>query len=265
MKKTILFFATLCMAALNARSQTTYLPIGSDDYLYLDRLETRSGRLCDTIALSDRGESRKSIMQYLRTVIPVAGRDTSRTYKHLTPQDKYNLRQIMSENGEWADDENGAINSKHSLWNTFYKKQYDFLHINKDRFFLVVNPVLNYTVMQQHNSAIYNSFRGMPSKLGFNKHDAEARGWIGKKIGFYTSVTDNQEMFPSFIENSIKKQNRAIPGEGYYIGASKPTDNYNYLSASGYIDFAAIKDHLQVTFGSGKHFFGTKPTSETTH
>ena len=72
-------------------AQTTFIPLGSEDYHVLDRLETRSGRLSDTIATGDRPESRRNAVSFLESAAASSG---------LSSIDQYNKEQMISENGE---------------------------------------------------------------------------------------------------------------------------------------------------------------------
>jgi len=184
---------------------------------------------------------------------------SSANHKRLTPTDVNNLQEIVSENGEWAPDENGARDSKLPWFHTFYKKQYDFVHVKTNDFFLVINPVLNVQALEQNNNNKY-SF-STPNTVLYNSHGAEARGWITKTLGFYTCFTDNQEQFPTFVNEFANKQHQAVPGTDYFLKPTSTAGSYDYLQASGYIDFAAIRNYVDVTFGSGKHFIGDGLTS----
>ena len=258
-KKAYLVFLFI-FASLLSRAQTTYLPMGSDDYLLLDRLETRTGRLSDSLCLSAKVESRKTSVRYLENLMH--NLNDSLDSAHYSRIDLYGIRQMISESGEWTADENGALPSKHPWFHTFYKTQYNFAYIKTRDFFVIVNPVLNAMSTTQHNDALSNAntallLKGMPGTISYNSHDAEVRGWIGKKIGFYSLFTDNQEILPAFLYNDVNKTHMAVPGAPYFIPPTNlKTGAYNYIQASGYIDFAAIKDHINITFGSGKHFYG---------
>ena len=255
-KKAYLVIALFFTAYISS-AQTTYLPLGSDDYTVLDKLETRSGRLCDSLQLGDKGEGRRNAVNFVESRLVKMADSTDST--HYSARDVYNMHQLVSENGEWAPDENGAIDSKHPWFRTFYKKQYDFIYVKTKDFFVVVNPVIYGQTLVQHNDP---SVTGINNRLSSNSHDFEIRGWIGKKVGFYTSLTDNQEVFPYYVLNSVNKVQQAVPGADYYIPpAKRNTGNYDYILASGYIDFAAVKDHLNITFGQGKHFIGDGITS----
>jgi len=252
MYKKALLLCTAVFSCTYGFSQTTYLPLGSDDYNYLDKLETRSGRLCDSLQLSDKAESRKNAVNFLE-MIQTRADDTSQHF-HLSGRDRYNIRQMISENGEWTADENGAIDSKRPWFHTFYKKQYDFVYVKRKDLFVVINPILYGMSSAQHADP---SVKGLSNSLSYNSHDFEIRAWIGKKLGIYTALTDNQESLPYYVRSSANKYEQAVPGADYFLVPKNPlTGNYDYFLASGYIDFAAIKDHLNVTFGQGKHFIG---------
>ncbi len=253
MQKKAYLLLLFVLSASYGIAQTTYLPMGSDDYLLLDRLETKSGRLCDSLRLSDKAESRKNAVNFLE-MINKGLADSADSARYSTI-DMYNMRQMLSENGEWTHDENGFIKSKHPWFNTFYKYQYDFVHIKTKDFFLVMNPVLNGMTTIEHNSP---TVAGTADRLLCNNHDLEVRGWIGKKIGFYTCFTDNQEKLPAYVYNYAIKDNGRVglPGADYVLMPRTRSNYFDYLNASGYIDFAAIKDRVNITFGSGKHFVG---------
>ena len=260
LKKAYLLFILLFSFHISF-SQSTFLQIGSEDTHVLDRLETRSGRLSDTICNGDKPESRRNAVKFLQSILAKQKQDTIKDGSpsmRLSQIDQYNIAQMISESGEWVPNARGAIKSVHSWFNTFYLKQYDFVHIkSEDDFFVVVNPVLSGIGMYQHNTPAPS---GIPTKLFTNSQGAELRGWISKKLGFYTSITDNQEQFPYFdYKNVSNPRIQAVPGADYFLLPGQATGSagrYDYMQARGYINFDAVKNHVNVTFGSGKHFLG---------
>jgi hypothetical protein len=213
-------------------AQTTYLPIGNEDYHLLDRLETRSGQLSNGLFLSLKPVSRKELVRFLQ-LLP-EGKYTS--------VDDYNKVHAISVSGEWAEDGNGAINSKYPWFKSLYKKQPDLVYVNTDDFFMSANPVLTAQGISENGNFLFTSNRG-----------AEVRARVANKVGVYTFFTDNQETVPSFVADWVDSNN-AVPGVDYF--KKKGTNNYDYLLARGYIDFAAVKNHVNVTFGYDKHFIG---------
>ena len=220
-------------------AQTTYLPLGTDDYQLLEKLETRSGELTTNFFTSIKPIPRNGAVEFLME------KRKNAMEMNLSLIDRYNIDHAISVSGEWTPNEDGAIDSRKPWFNTFYKKQPDFLHVKTKNFFLVVNPVISAQLLHERNTSgsdnQYWSARGV-----------ELRGWIAKKIGFYSFITDNQEQVPGFVNNWIAKH-RAVPGADFYFS---PNKNYDYMLARGYIDFAAVKDHVNVTFGYDKHFLG---------
>lgn len=238
-KKAVLLFVFAALVVNIGYAQTTYLQLGHVDYDLLDRLETRSGKLSDDLFLTAKPTSRKSVVKFLMDT-----RQDAR-FIGLTEIDRYNMAHMISVSGEWAEESRGAFMSKRPIFNTFYKTQADLLYINNDKLFLSVNPVISAVGIYEQNNAgnpVFTSSRG-----------AEVRGRLLDKIGFYTYFTDNQEEVPIHVGNWVDSFS-AIPGADYYkeIGTNK----YDYLLARSYIDFAAVKDHVNVTFGYDKHFIG---------
>lgn len=238
-KKAYLLLLLITSFSFCSIAQTTYLQLGHIDNHLLDRLETRSGKLSDDLFLSVQTVSRKSAVKFLQEQ-----RQNAR-FTGLTEIDRYNIMHMVSVSGEWTEDGNGAIDSKKPWFRTIYKKQPDFVYVNTDNFFLSANPVISAHILSESNNPnglLFTSSRGM-----------EARGRIANKVGFYTYVTDNQEGMPSYVE-AYTDSGQAVPGADRYTKTGP--GKYDYLLARGYIDFEAVKDHINVTFGYDRHFLG---------
>lgn len=238
-KKALLLTTTAFILSVAAIGQTTYLQQGHVDNELLDRLETRSGKLSDDLFLTIKPTSRKNLVKFLGETRQGA-RDIG-----LSAIDRYNISHITSVSGEWAEESAGAIRTKRPIFNTFYKTQPDLIYINNNQLFLSVNPVI---------SAIGISEQGNPGGILFTSaRGAEVRARLLNKIGVYTYFTDNQEQVPMHAGNWVDSFS-AIPGADYYKVTEK--NKYDYLQARGYVDFAAVKDHINVTFGYDKNFIG---------
>ncbi len=242
-KKAAFTFTVVSSLFLSASAQTTYLQLNQEDYHLLDRLETRSGALSDDLFLTVKPVARKSAVSFLQE----QRKDARIT--ELSGVDRYDIAHAISVSGEWALEENGAIDSKKPILKTFYKKQPDFIYVNTDNFFLSVNPIITAQGMYEKDAP--------DSKLFSSSRGAEMRGLIAKKVGFYTMFTDNQEQMPSYGANWVDSFG-AVPNVDFY---TRNGNKFDYLRATGYIDFAAIKDHVNVTFGYDRHFLGDGMTS----
>lgn len=244
MKLSATLAGLLLLAAPGAFAQTTYLQLGQEDYQLLDRLETRSGHLTNEFFTTVKPIARKGAVSFLEE------QRTEALGLGLSDIDRYNVEHAISVSGEWATNGDGAIDSRRPWFRTFYKKQPDFFSVNTKDFFLSVNPVLSGQVLVEKTSPD----RGTDNPLLSNSRGIELRGMIAKKVGFYTYFSDNQEEVPWFVNDYITSH-QAVPGADYYQTPGNGR-KYDYLLARGYIDFAVVRDHINVTAGYDKHFIG---------
>jgi hypothetical protein len=228
-----------CFIANNSWSQETYLPFGSDEYHLLDRMETRSGNLSNKLFLNTKPVSRSSTVEFL------SGIKSNFYNSGLSNIDFYNINRAISISGEWVKPNwNGAVNSKNPVLHTFYKKQPDLINVNKNGFFLVINPILSFQGIVEKDAArsvLINSTQG-----------AELRGRIKDYAGFYFSITNNYEEPVSYVNEWINKY-QAIPGAGKY---NLSGNGYQYLKIRGYVDVPLIKNNISLSLGYDQHFIG---------
>ncbi len=249
-----LLLALLAGTAISAAAQTTYLQLGQEDYQLSDRLETRQGFLDKNLFLANKPVSRKGLVAFLESVKDIdVGDGVGNGGIGLTSIDQYNIAHAISVSGEWAANGDGAIDSRHPWFRgAFYKKQPDLLHVKTPNFFLAANAVISATGIAE------NSSRSTDEKSLFaSSRGVEIRARVADKIGLYTYFADNQEQLPSFVHDYTEGRfypYSAVPGADYY--QTPKANRYDYLTARGYVDVAAIKDIVNVTFGYDKHFIG---------
>lgn len=248
MKKALLYSFLLMITGKVTTAQTTYLPLNTPEYHLLDRLETMNGMFSDEFYTSFKPISRKGAVQYLTNLRRMANAPGN-TINNI---DYYDIERAISISGEWAETaegDDGAINSKKPILKYFYQKQPDMVHVNTDGFYLVVNPVLYVQAMKE------NHVDGLKY---INTRGVEFRGKIFNRVGFYTMFADNQEKPPGYVYNYANKY-QAFQGNDYftpYGGAVQSTSTFDNLIARGYVDVAALQEHLNVTFGYDKQFSG---------
>ncbi len=245
--KSIVFLFLVAIVGNAAAQSSTYLQPGTDHYSNLDRWETLSGRLSDSLFLSNKVILRKEAVAFVeKNLSDSSGVKRSRV-------DIANLRELRRENHEFADARSEENFGKHG-WGIFYHNPYDFVSVKTKDFFLVINPIISGTEIYQSNAPTKSIYA---QKLFSNGHGVEARGWISKKLSFYSSFVDNQDRYPAFLYNSTTYyRTEYVPGADFFLVTSPGQNYYDYMQASGYFEFDAIKDHLNVTFGSGRHFIG---------
>jgi hypothetical protein len=228
-----------------ATAQSTFLPQGDKGYQLIDRLEIKQQINTDLNFSTIKPYNRKYIVaeaQFLDSIrqLPI---DSNHGHPKLTRLDEYNLNRFYMNNSEWFTGSKESFASKTPILKSLYKTQTNLVEVNVKDFFLAVNPILQVQGGKEsgNNESIYLNTRGI-----------NARGMIAKRIGFYTSITDNQERGPLYFQQKVG-QLRAVPGVGFYKGFK--TSGVDYFDARGYITFNAAK-YTDIQFGFDKNFIG---------
>lgn len=236
-----------------ATAQSTFLTQGSKDQHFVDRMEIKQQKNTHLNFSTLKPFNRKYIVEQaefidsarLGYVDTLTGVDKYKDWDNqaLTPIDEYNLQHFLMNNTEWVTGPTGEFKSRKPILKTFYTTKPNFLEVKTPNFFLALNPVLQFTqgVETGYSKSIFLNSRGVT-----------ARGTIGRKIGFSTFLTDNQERGPQFFQQQVNSF-RAVPGVGFY----KPfkTSGYDYFDARGYITFKAA-GAIDIQFGYDKNFIG---------
>ncbi len=229
-------------------AQSTNLNQGSKEYHFIDRLEIKQQKNTNLNFSSNRPFSRRDIVQEAEFIdtgrlhaVSVSGKENFRIA--LSKVDEYNLRSLYMNNAEWATVPIDDAKSKHPILKTFYTSKSNFLEVNVKDFYLAINPVFQFNVGKEsdYNETPYLNSRGVT-----------VRGLIAKKIGFTSTITDNQERGPDFFRDMVT-QTRAVPGVGFYKNFK--TQGYDYFDARGYLSFGATK-YINIQFGYDKNFIG---------
>ncbi len=232
----------LFFTVVSAWGQSTYQPLNSRFYHYLDRLEIRTNSFASGLHTTHKPFSRQALTNYANRF------DTMKVT--ITGLDRYNIYKIYKDNAEWA--HRPAIQADAPLFKYFYRNKADFYHTSSDSFLLKINPVIYGTAGKElrHATPRFRNTRGV-----------KIRGWIDKKVGFYSSITENQAYYPTFVQNRIQRYN-AVPHQGFYKPYKAfftPEDStapgVDYLDAQGYITTKAT-DHISLQFGYGRNFIG---------
>ncbi len=237
----LLFF--ICPAV--AAAQSTYLPQGDKAYQLLERLEIKSKTNADLNFSGIKYLSRDNMVQAAETIdsTNTANGDSIKKAARLTAIDKYNLQNFYMSNSEWYSGSKESFVSKKPVLGIFYKTKPNMFEVNTKDFFLAVNPVIQIALGKESNN---------DSTMFLNSRGITIRGRIADKIGFSTTLTDNQERGPAFFQNWIYSH-QAVPGAGFY--KTFKTTATDYFDARGYITFSATK-YIDIQFGHDKNFIG---------
>jgi len=235
-------------------SQTTYLPLGSEENVLIERMEIKLGNDPGFIFSKTKPYSRNEVIPAIKSLydrhiyayakgeISPDTASTDAPISKFSVIDGYNMRRVLSNNIEWTNDVS-SYRSKKPWGKTFYQTPGTLYEVHVKDFDLAVNPVLQFQFSKEKNN---------DQTLFLNTRGVELRGKIANKIGFYTYVTDNQERDPLYVQQWVNKY-KAVPNEGYY--KSFKTTGYDYFDARGYFTFNVTK-YVDVQFGYDKNFIG---------
>jgi hypothetical protein len=236
-KSIIILLVFFCPIFLIA--QTTYIQEGSKAYDFINRLQIKQQTNPDLNFSSLKPYSRKALMP----AVELPDSLNQINGGNLTPIDQYNLQSFLMDNSEWVTGSKENFLSKRPIWNTFYVTKPNLFEVNTKDFFLAVNPIINFEA---------GSKSGNNKNTFLNTRGLTARGRIANKIGFSTTITENQERGPSFFQDRVN-QFHAVPGVGFY--KSFKGTAFDYFDARGYVTFNATK-YIDIQFGYDKNFIG---------
>ena len=240
---------------LNALAQSTHLSSDAKEYQFLDRLEIKLQKNSNLNFSTLKPYSRKFTVQesaYYDSIRPFLSSDgqmlvnkIEKSKVGMSSVDEYNLQSLYMNNSEWYNGSADAFKSKKPILNSFYKTKSNLYEIKNKEFFLVVNPVLQFQ---------YGNQTGYDKTPFLNSRGLTIRGRIGNKIGFSSTIIDNQERGPSYFREQTESL-RALSGVGFYKLFKKDSSAYDYFDGRGYLTFNAAKC-IDFQFGYDKNFIG---------
>ncbi len=208
-------------------AQSTNATLNEDYYHWIDRYEVKAGRVAPEIFTSVKPYKRAAIIAFVDSLSAKDNVFTSRS-------DLFNQEYLRNDSWEWS---RATTNeSTKPVVKHFYKKKSDLAYVDIPDFDLHVSPVLYAGI-------------GKDSRLSeatfINTRGVEIRGMIDRKIGFYTYLSDNQSILPSYVQDQMA-QNPVVPREGFWKNFK--TNGVDFFQARAYIDFSVSK-HVYMQFG----------------
>lgn len=245
MRKILLILISTLTVSLSF-SQGTYIPLGSESYQILDRLDIKYSKILPVLHTSDKGYYRGDAANTAETLLL----SNLRFNKVVN----YQLKYLVDENPEFLDSLESR--TKRPLWK-FYREPASFLHYSskkKGLFDFRLNPVFDLKVGVESfdKRFIFSSVRGL-----------EVRGNIKRVFSFYFNVLGNAARPPKFVTDHIIKtkfnQYNYVPGQAYWKDYSskifKFNDGIDYFDARGYVNVNVLK-YINLSFGRDKFFIG---------
>ena len=127
-------------------AQSAYMKHLADDQFLIERLDVLNGRLSDSLYTSLQSMSRKEVVQFLQQYL--------QKHRTISPREKEEIMRIISKNGEWAANGEGAEDSRYPILNRLYQKKSDMINVHVDQADLVINPIFNYQQMVETNNTV---------------------------------------------------------------------------------------------------------------
>ena len=201
-------------------AQSTFQPIDQDIYHWITRAEIKTQALNGRFHSGVNAISRKEI---------VALMDSNQKWNagRLSKIDRYHIQYFREVNSEWAPTDSSSL--RKPLWNAFFRRKADALSYQDNTFDVHANVV--------GNGALGKASDNIESQY-INTRGIEVRGIIGKRVGFYTFLAENQITTPGFVNQWPARYN-SLPHEGFWKKFGK--NGYDFFTARGYITFNATK------------------------
>jgi len=267
MIKSRLYVLIFACAPIVLFAQGSNLPMDSEAYRMLDRLEIASGTPApyhSTLKYYTRGD----VIRYALTL------DSAQVQWRKGEQEQLDF--LFDDNNEWLGApefakelgnfrKNGGEAplsqmemslahpkyqfSRKPILKYFYKTPANLFEVNDKHFHFRLNPMLHFQMgrSQEMDEPVFYNLRGV-----------EARGGVDDRIFFYLNITETQARFPDYVNDRITKD-RAVPGFGFYKTYTsdifKVKQGYDMLNAQGYMAFN-ITPHVGAQFGYGRNFIG---------
>lgn len=270
--RTHVYLFCFLLSSLTAHAQSPFVPLNADYYHLIDRLEIRQNHWAEGFHSSVKPYNRQSIIQLTDSLAINTGRDFSDT-------DYFNYDYLRDDSWEWISSSSDSLRSdpftKHlralpgpgdsqrplprPLPGIFYQKKADFYSLRTPDIDLHVNPVVYFGAGAENVSRQTDAPAGGLQSLFVNTRGLEVRGTIGRKLGFYSFFSDNQAIYPEYIQRYGDTYSRQADGPSSAPGETfvKPFSQRgaDFISARGYITFNALKV-INVQFGHDRNFFG---------
>lgn len=218
-----LFSAFVILFGFTSKGQSVLMPMSDFQFHVVDRIELLSGNTLNGL--------HTSFKPYWRDELVKVGFD-----------DRY-THQIDLENEAYLAVDNPEVSKWEPRKRSFYALNNAFYSINVPDFKLILNPVAGFSYGEEKasNQPLYQNTRGV-----------EIRGQLAEKVGFYSILTENQQVLPGFMRDKIAEDG-VLPGAGLI----KPFKNngHDFFTARGYFTLKPLKI-MNLQFGHDRNFIG---------
>lgn len=232
-----LLVVLLVIAGGNASAQSTNAPLDEAYYHWIDRYEVKSGKIVPQLFTTVKPYKRAAIVAMVDSL-------QARENLFTSASDQYNLTYLRNDSWEWSRAE--TSDSRKPFLKSLYRKKSDLFMVDEPGFDLHVSPILYVGAGKDSRTS---------ETLFINTRGVEIRGIVDGKVGFYTSLTENQARLPMYaMEYGSQYGYNIVPHVGFWKDFKKT--GIDYFEARGYIDFAISKS-IWLQFGHDRTNIGT--------
>ncbi|PIQ21704.1 MAG: hypothetical protein COW65_07510 [Cytophagales bacterium CG18_big_fil_WC_8_21_14_2_50_42_9] len=234
------YFFLFCLLPFSAAAQEgTYVPLDQDIYHLIDRFHIKYSHQLPSGAESPKLHT--GIQPYRRQDVAELAELVGTHASQLSPQDQFNRNYLLHDNWDYTRRE--SRQQGRPFLNYFFRNQADFFHAEGEEYSVRVNPVLHL------QGGLDSETEGLRY---INTRGVQVEGTINQRLGFYTFLTENQALFPEYVNERIRRDT-IVPHEGYF----KPfkQNAYDFFTARGYLNYG-ISKNINVQLGHDRNFIG---------
>lgn len=240
--------------------QSSAIPLGSDAYHYIDRLDIKTGESAPFVT-GMKPYLREDVIRYVKHL------DTIRVT--LNGADRKDIYWLYKENNEWLEAteapktvlgkktegmshaqtsfESSQYIERKPILKYFYNSPANFWEVNRRFFHMRLNPIVNFRLGKDK----------FDEQLQFlNQRGIELRGGIDDRIYFYANIEEQQARFAPYVVERTTRD-RTLMGANLYKNYKFRSlkDAYDWTIAQGYLGFN-VSRHVGMQFGHGRNFLG---------
>lgn len=233
-------------------SQGTFVPLGSDAYTIMERMDIKYSRVLPVTHTADKTYYRGQVAKFAETLLL--------SNLRFNKVQQYQLQWLVDDNAEWLDSLQSR--TRRPLWK-LYREPATFAHVTskkKGLFDLRLNPMVELKVGGE----------SIESRFVFSRAvGLEVRGNIKRVFSFYFNVTGNSARLPYYVQLRANHRKYAladvgndhlyVPGQSYWKDYKskifKFDDGVDYFDARGYVNVNVLK-YINISLGRDKFFIG---------
>lgn len=228
-----LLLLLLMSMAQHQYAQAPYLSIHSTSQQLVTRYETGIGQFSNNLHTVIKPFNRQDMANWMN--------EHQSDFLQSSKSDQFNLAYLNSDNIPWSGE--NLYDSRKAFLKHFYRSKANLFQVHTEGFDLLVNPGLHLLIA---TDPIQNE------TYSINSRAVELSGSIGKKVGFYTFVSENQ-IFAAPHEQAFRSTWGSYPGAHLTKGFKE--GGMDFFQARGYVTFTPIP-YINLQFGQDRNFIG---------